>query len=58
MPVILAVAIAIAAAASLFWYVRRRSRTPPELHDNWWPEFERAYRAYVRQTTARSHTKE
>lgn len=58
MLVIVALAIAVAAAALLGVYARRQSHSPPELPENWWPEFERAFRAYVHQAPSRTNTKE
>lgn len=31
----------------------RRHRTPPELRGDWWTPFEREFRAYARQASAR-----
>jgi len=56
--VIVALVIAIAAAALVGVYARRQSHSPPELPENWWPEFERAFRAYVHRTPTRTNTKE
>lgn len=50
-PILVVLAVALAA-----WAVRaavRRVRTPPELRGDWWPEFERQFRAYASRSANR-----
>jgi hypothetical protein len=56
MLIIFAIAIAFVAAGFMAWYIRRGGDTPTELSDDWWPEFERAFRAYVAHDAFSDHT--
>jgi hypothetical protein len=38
-------------AIRLFWPAVRRRRTPAELRGDWWPQFEREFRAYALRAT-------
>jgi hypothetical protein len=54
--IIFAVAIAVLGALVMVWYGRRRGGAPTELSGDWWPEFEREFRAYVARRTFHNHT--
>ena len=49
------VTLAVVLAACAICIVVRRRRTPPELRGNWWPEFEREFRAYASRSANRGH---
>ena len=48
--VVLAVALAVDIAVSAW----RERRTPAELRDDWWPQFEREFRAYADRAARRA----
>jgi hypothetical protein len=54
--IFLAIAIALVAAGFMAWYIRRRAGTPTEPPGDWWPEFERAFRAYATHDASPDHT--
>lgn len=56
MLIILAVAVAVLAALCLGWYIRCRGDAPTDLSGDWWPEFEREFRAYVANERFHDHT--
>jgi hypothetical protein len=45
--VLLACVLALAFSAVYLLADSRRQRTPPELETDWWPQFEREFRAYA-----------
>ena len=49
---ILAVLTVVLGACVIYCAVRRM-RTPPELRGDWWPEFEREFRAYASRAAER-----
>ena len=47
------VALAVVLGACAIYLAVRRMRTPPELRGDWWPEFEREFRAYASRAADR-----
>jgi hypothetical protein len=46
----LAITLVVVAVGFMAWYTRRRRRTGSERLQDWWPDFECAFWAYVRDT--------
>jgi len=55
MLIIVAIAIAIAATGFMAWWVRLRGG-PTDPFPNWWPQFEREFRAYAAHRAYHNHT--
>lgn len=49
---ILIAAVVLALGVGAIWAARRRAQTPVDLCGDWWPEFERQFRAYAAQHDA------
>lgn len=53
---ILIAAVVLALGVGAIWTARRRAQMPAELRGDWWPQFERQFRAYAAEhDPARSH---
>lgn len=55
MLVLIGIAIVLAAIGGLGLYAVRRRRTRDDLPADWWPAFERDFRAYARRVTLPEH---
>jgi hypothetical protein len=57
MPALALVGVVLAAACGTYviFAAVRRLRTPPELRDDWWDQFEREFRAYARRAAGHEY---
>jgi hypothetical protein len=56
MLVLIGIVIVLTAIGGVGLYTMRRRRAPYDLPDDWWPAFERDFRAYARRVTPPHHS--